>query len=261
MLLGVLLINPACALGVAVMIGPVHALAGYFVAYVAVEGLRIKESRDGVLAAILGAAPDVDYLSPFPFGTPFGHHGVTHSPLLLTLVSTPFLVKYRWKAVPYFLALVSHIVADLVDNTVPLLAPVSWEEFGLRFSLSSSSLPLAHFLQLLVTMVSACAVVKGWRSFPVSLPEKYDRLATPVLILSMLAVPFLPWFITGDLQVFLNLSKEPFFIISVILFLSSSILVLLILMLNVKFLASRILSGFPQGMARGGREGCEQAGF
>jgi len=224
------------------MIGPVHALTGYLVAYVAVRGLRIKGPRDGVLAAILGAAPDVDYASPFPFGTPFGHHGVTHSPLLLTLVSAPFLVKYRLKAVPYFLALMSHIVTDLVDNTVPLLAPVSWEEFGLRLSLSSLSLLPAHFLQLLVTAVSTYAVVKGWRSFPVSLPEKYDRLATPVLILSVLVVPFLPWFMRGDLQAFLNLSAEPFFIVSIMLLLSSSMLILLILVLNVKFLASRILS-------------------
>ncbi|MEM2940196.1 MAG: metal-dependent hydrolase [Thermoproteota archaeon] len=231
------------------MIGPVHALIGYLVAYVTVEMLKSRGPRDGVLAAILGAAPDVDYVSPFPFGTPFGHHGVTHSPLLLTLVSVPFLAKYRWRAAPYFLALMSHIVADFIDNTAPLLSPFSWGEFGLRLSLSSSSMLLAHFLQLFITVASAYAIAKGWRSFPVSLPAKYDKLATPVLILLVSAVPFLPWLTYSDLQFFLSLSTEPYFAISVVLVLSSSILVLLILMLNSRFLAPRILSrlaGFLQ---------------
>jgi len=227
------------------MIGPVHALAGYLVAYVSLGRRGGREPRDGVLAAILGAAPDIDYVSPFPFGTPFGHHGVTHSPLLLILFSAPFLVKYGWKAAPYFLALMSHIVTDFVDNTAPLLAPISWEEFGLRLSLSSSSLLLAHLLQLFITVVSAYAIAKGWRSFPVSLPEKYDKLTTPVLILFVFAAPFLLWFMLIDLQVFLNPSTELCFIVSVTLLLSSSILVLLILMLNSKFLASRILSRVP----------------
>ncbi len=204
------------------MIGPVHALAGYLVAYVALGRLKSGRPRDGVLAAILGAAPDIDYVSPFPFGTPFGHHGVTHSPLLLMLVSAPALVKYRLKAVPYFLALMSHIVLDFVDNTAPLLAPVSWEEFGLRLSLSPSSMPLAHFLQLLITVASAYAIIRGWKSFPVSLPEKYDKLATLILISFVLAIPFLPWFMQGDLQVFLNSSTETYFIISITLIISSS---------------------------------------
>jgi hypothetical protein len=101
---------------------------------------------------------------------------------------------------------------------------------------------LAHFLQLFITVVSAYAIAKGWRSFPVSMPEKYDKLATPILILLVLAVPFLPWLMYGDLQFFLSLSAEPYFAISVILVLSSSIFVLLILMLNSRFLAPRILS-------------------
>jgi len=158
------------------------------------------------------------------------------------LVSATFLVKYRLKAVPYFLALVSHIVTDLVDNTVPLLAPVSWEEFGLRLSLSSSSLLLAYFLQLLVTAVSACAVFRGWRVLPVSLPEKYDGLATPLLVLFAPASPFLLWLMRDDLQLFINLSTWPCSVLSVALLLSSSMLILLILMLNNRFLASRILS-------------------
>lgn len=219
------------------MIGPVHALAGHLIAYVALGMLKSRGPRDGVLAAILGVAPDIDYVSPFPFGTPFGHHGVTHSPLLLMLVSAPALAKYRWKAAPYFLALMSHIVADFADNTVPLLSPFSWEEFGMRLSLSSSSLPLAHFLQLFITVVSAYAIARGWKSFPVSLPGKYDKLATPVLILLVLAVPFLPWLMYDDIRLFLSLSAEPYFAMSIILALSSLILVLLILMLNSRFLA------------------------
>lgn len=75
------------------MIGSVHALAGYLVAYAALTRLRSNGSRDGVLATILGVALDVDYASPLPLGTPFGHYGLTHSPSLLILVSIPFLAS------------------------------------------------------------------------------------------------------------------------------------------------------------------------
>lgn len=228
------------------MIGPVHALTGYLIAYVVLRGLKRNGFHDGVLAAMLGVIPDVDYVSPFPFGTPFGHHGVTHSPLLLMLVSAPFLAKYRWKAIPYFLALISHILTDFVDNTVPLLAPVSWEEFGLRLSLSPSSLLFAHLLQLFITMVSAYAIVRGWESFPISLPEKYDKLAIPLLILFAPASFLLLWLRHDELLFFLDLLTWPYFIVSSMTILSSSILVLSILMLNSKFLAPRILSRLAQ---------------
>ncbi|MEM1557093.1 MAG: metal-dependent hydrolase [Thermoproteota archaeon] len=222
------------------MIGPVHALAGYLVAYISLKMLKNREPHDGVLAAILGAVPDVDYISPLPFGTPFGHHGVTHSPSLLVLASVPFLAKYRRKAAPYFLALTSHIVADFVDNTVPLLAPFSWEEFGLRFSLSSSTLPLAHSIQLFITMISAYVMVKGKKQLPISLPERYDKLATPALMLLALVVPFLPWLMHKDIQFFINLSVEPYFAVSIVLVISSLTLVFLILMLNSKLLVQRL---------------------
>ncbi|MEM3712289.1 MAG: metal-dependent hydrolase [Thermoproteota archaeon] len=224
------------------MIGPVHALAGYLVAYIVLRIFKSNAPRDGVFAATMGALPDADYFSPLPFGTPFGHHGVAHSPLILILASTPVLIKYRWRAVPYFLALMSHILTDFVDNTVPLLSPFSWGEFGLRFSLTPSTLPLAHLLQFLITVASAYAIAKGWRSFPVSLPEKYDKLVTPVLILLVPASPFLLWRVYDDLQFFLNPFTLPYLIVPITLILFSSILSLLIIMFNSRFLARRLLS-------------------
>ncbi|MEM1557087.1 MAG: metal-dependent hydrolase [Thermoproteota archaeon] len=96
------------------MIGSVHALAGYLVTYAALTRLRSNGPRDGVLATMLGVAPDIDYAFPLSFGTPFGHHGLTHSPSLLVLVSTPFFAKHRLKASPYFLALMPHIMLDSI---------------------------------------------------------------------------------------------------------------------------------------------------
>lgn len=218
------------------MIGPVHALVGYLIAYVSLKILKNKAPRDGVLAAIIGIIPDVDYFSPLPFGTLLGHHGIAHSPLILTLASMPALIKGRWRAFPYFLALMSHIATDFIDNTIPLLSPFSWDEFGLRLSLNPNTLLLAHLFQLSFTIASAHAIIRGWNDFPVSLPEKYDKLATPMLILLVLAAPFLIFLIPSHLQVFLNTSTLPCLMVSIILILSSSTLVLLIMVFNSKIL-------------------------
>ncbi|MEM2088272.1 MAG: hypothetical protein QW190_01095 [Thermoproteota archaeon] len=60
--------------------------------------LRGSGLRDGVLATMLGVVPDVDYVSPLPFGTPLGNHGLAHSPFLLIIFSMPFFAKHGLKA-------------------------------------------------------------------------------------------------------------------------------------------------------------------
>ncbi|MEM3390528.1 MAG: metal-dependent hydrolase [Thermoproteota archaeon] len=217
------------------MIGPVHALAGYLVAYAVPTRLKGNGLRDGVLATMLGAAPDVDYASPLPFGTPLGHHGLAHSPLLLILVSTPFFAKHGLKASPYFLALMSHIMLDFIDNAVPLLAPFSWEEYGLSFVFTH---PFETYcLQLAIAIVSAYVISRKPNRLPISLPDKYDRLATPALIVGILVFPFILLLLHEESERVFGYRLQDYPVIFVTLVLSS-ILVLLILALN-----SRLITG------------------
>ncbi|MEM2088273.1 MAG: hypothetical protein QW491_05390 [Thermoproteota archaeon] len=46
-----------------------------------------------------------------------------------------------------------HIILDFIDNTIPMLAPFSWEQYGLNLVFTH---PFgAYCLQLAITIVSA----------------------------------------------------------------------------------------------------------
>src|SRR4030067_1789293 len=60
---------------------------------------------------VLSIIPDIDLL----FGLEGFHRGPTHSVITALLIFVPFFVFYRQKAIPYFLALVSHsLIGDLL---------------------------------------------------------------------------------------------------------------------------------------------------
>ncbi len=216
------------------MIGPVHAFLGYLFAYASFKKLGQDGFKDGILASVLGAAPDIDFFTPFPYGTPIGHHGLTHCPLLLMLISAPFLVRYRRAAAPYFFALISHIFGDFIDNTVPLLAPLSWNEFGLRLSMFPSSEPLALSIQFLVTLVFAYVIAKSPKDFPIFLPQKYDKPATLAIailpLVGLVAYRFFPSEVVGFHSIWLALLSA-----------LSSLLLLFVLASNSNFFKKRIL--------------------
>lgn len=182
------------------MFGGTHALLGYLVAHFAVRNSKSVDLKDGVLALACGAAPDIDFLSPLPFGTPFGHHGLAHSPLILLAISSPFLLKNRSNALPYFLALVSHVASDFVDNTIPLLGPFYWEEFGLHLSYEVPLVPLALFLEFIVCAAFVYVSIRRPNDLPMSIPEKYDKLATPSLLIMLLGGPIACWYIMSAFQ-------------------------------------------------------------
>ncbi len=112
------------------MLATGHTALGYIIARIA--SYRTKEPINIPLVWALSLAPDIDFLLPGVV-----HLGPTHSVVLALLVFIPFFIWKRWKAVPYFLALVSHsILGDLVTNkAVMLLWPVSsrWVFLNVRW--------------------------------------------------------------------------------------------------------------------------------
>ena len=115
---------------------------------------RAFGKRDPLLLLFFGALPDFDLYSHFilqkffnvrdPYGTPFGHHGIAHSWLIVALIFLPLGFKFT----PYFISTLQHILfGDLITNEVPLIFPFSLEQFGLRLYLSWPSLIL-EFLSL-----------------------------------------------------------------------------------------------------------------
>lgn len=221
------------------MFGPTHALLGYLVAYFAVRNSKSIDFRDGVFALACGIAPDIDFLSPLPFGTPFGHHGLAHSPLLLLTISSPFLVKRRSNALPYSLALVSHVVSDFVDNTIPLFGPLSWGEFGLRLSYQEQLVPLALSIELIICFAFICLVIRRPNDLPISIPEKYDKLATSSLMMMLLAGPIVSWYLASSFQISVTLPQA-------FVWASSSVLVLYSIACNSYLILGAISSGVKE---------------
>ena len=93
--------------------------------------------------------PDVDLLLPF-----IQHRGPTHSIITLTLLMIPFFVVYRKKAIPYYAALLSHIlIGDFFTGGIELFWPLSNNMFGaLNFEVSSLPIALTELSLFLFTL-------------------------------------------------------------------------------------------------------------
>lgn len=205
------------------MFGAFHVLVGYVVGWVSFRSLGIEGRRDGFLAGFLGAAPDIDYFSPFPFGSPLGHHGITHSPFLLTLASIPFLWKDGRRKLPYYFALMSHIGADFVENFVPVFSPLSWDQLGV--DLISKAPQLVTLLEIVVICSFVAIALKGRETFPIVIPDRYSGLASMAVV--VLTFPLVLFPMVWQL---LDVASP----LSLLTWLMSYLIVCAILILNVR---------------------------
>ena len=205
------------------MFGTFHVLIGYVVGWFSFRLLGIKERGDGFLAGFLGVVPDVDVFSPFAFGSPFGHHGITHSPFLLTLVSMPFLWNGGRKKLPYYFALMSHVAADLAENFVPIFSPLSWDQIGL--DLISKAPQLVTALEIVVVCLFLAVALSGRGMFPIVIPDRYSGIASVAVVALILPVVLLP-----ALWQLLDLASA----LSLLTWLMSYLIVWGILVLNVR---------------------------
>jgi membrane-bound metal-dependent hydrolase YbcI (DUF457 family) len=108
---------------------------GYLIARGLSRPLKLEGYIDYRLVMFLSILPEIDNFSPFEYATPLGHHGITHSWMLATIVALPFLAIWRTVAIPYYVAYVQHILlGDLLANAVPLLAPLTYAQYGVEMS-------------------------------------------------------------------------------------------------------------------------------
>ncbi len=85
------------------------------------------------LIMLLGILPDIDIL----FNSSIEHRSITHSIPILSMLFIPLFVKYRRKALPYYIALTQHVFfGDLIVGKTQLFWPFG-PTIGLGFSLTS----------------------------------------------------------------------------------------------------------------------------
>lgn len=121
---------------------------------------RYQRLRPSIpLLLLMGALPDFDLFLRQPYGTLFGHHGISHSWLVIGLLSIPFFYKFGKQAAPYFVAVIQHpLFGDLTANQIPLRFPLTLSEDGLRMfewvpqaAIASEILGFAIFLFLFIS--------------------------------------------------------------------------------------------------------------
>ena len=93
--------------------------------------------------------PDVDLLLLF-----LTHRGPTHSLLTMSVLMIPFFVVYGKQAIPYFAALLSHVlIGDFFTGGVQLFWPLSHTEFGiLNLQVSSLTSVITELVLFLITI-------------------------------------------------------------------------------------------------------------
>jgi membrane-bound metal-dependent hydrolase YbcI (DUF457 family) len=103
------------------------------------------------LPLILAASvlPDIDLLFRFLM-----HRGPTHSFITITALMVPLFIVYRKQALPYYAALLSHIlIGDYFTGGIELLWPLSHNWYGaLNFEVTSLPIQITELSLFLVTL-------------------------------------------------------------------------------------------------------------
>jgi len=157
----------------------------------------LKVSLNIPLILVLSLIPDVDILIGSLFNTEI-HRGPTHSVITAILVFIPIFALYRKKAVPYFIALISHpLIGDFfIGGQVQLLWPLTTQQFGLYWSYISIWSPINITLEWTLFVISTVVMFKS-RDLFLFFRDKRSNLLLTIPVVTVL----LPTFMSYPLQV------------------------------------------------------------
>ncbi len=124
-----------------------HGAWAYVLATITARLLGTRSSLNPYLAMLLGMVPDTDILL-HELG--IRHRSITHSILFWAILFIPFFIIYRRRSLPYFTAVIQHIMlGDIVVASTRVLWPLDYE-LGLRLSLTSSTSIAFEFIGLAI---------------------------------------------------------------------------------------------------------------
>jgi membrane-bound metal-dependent hydrolase YbcI (DUF457 family) len=124
-----------------------HFALGYLFGKGSSKLAHVKVNLPLLFAA--SVLPDVDLIMQF-----ITHRGPTHSIITITVFMMPFFVLYRKQAIPYFAALLTHVlIGDFFTGGIQLFWPLSHNLYGaLNFEVTSLTNVLAELTLFLVTV-------------------------------------------------------------------------------------------------------------
>jgi len=108
-----------------------HFALGYLTGKPASTVLKTKLNIPLLLVA--SVLPDIDLLLKAFFPNIIMHRLQTHSLITYTILMIPFFIKYRKKAIPYYVALLSHsLIGDFFTGGVGIFWPLTYNLYGIR---------------------------------------------------------------------------------------------------------------------------------
>jgi membrane-bound metal-dependent hydrolase YbcI (DUF457 family) len=170
------------------------------------KSLRVKLNIPILL--VLSILPDIDIIYDFLTGSEI-HRGPTHSIVVATLAFIPIFIIYRKKAIPYFLALISHpLIGDFfIGGKLQLFWPLSTNEYGLH-ELGSYYIgifsPVNIALELTLFVIATLVLYKSgdWKVF-------FTSNKTSLVLIIPIATVLLPSTIGYPFSNSLLLSEPP----------------------------------------------------
>ena len=175
-----------------------HMALAYLLGKASATRLKVSSNIPAIL--VLSIIPDIDIL----FGVDEFHRGPTHSAILALLIFIPLIILFRKKAVPYFLALLSHgLIGDLIiGGNLQLLWPITTNEISLSPLLPKIEINSPINVALELTLFSAATIVM----FKAKDLQLFSRSKKSNLLLAIpIATVLLPTFVAYPLTVPISL--------------------------------------------------------
>jgi membrane-bound metal-dependent hydrolase YbcI (DUF457 family) len=170
-----------------------HLALGYLSGKTASKILNVNINIP--LLFLVSVLPDVDLLIPG-----LEHRGPTHSVIVLCLLFLPSFMFFRKRAIPYFVALIQHIlIGDYLTGSTQLLWPITtnWYSLGLGIEVTSLTNIFIEWVLFLVSITIMFKTKDAWLLFQ----QHSSNMIISIPVLTVL----LPMFLSFPLGVPLEL--------------------------------------------------------
>ena len=169
-----------------------HFALGYLTGKVAAESLDVNVNIP--LLFLASVFPDIDILIPG-----LVHRGPLHSLLLFCFVFIPIFALYRKRAVPYFAAVIQHIIiADyIIGGDLQLFWPLTTDVYGFQVGIGS----LIHVaLEWSFFVISMAVMIKTKDIRSLFKPQSSNMiLAVPIIAVLLPTILSFPLYVPVSL--------------------------------------------------------------
>jgi len=166
-----------------------HFALGYLTGKLAAKSLGVSINLP--LLFLASVLPDIDLLIPG-----LEHRGPLHSVILFCLIFLPIFLLYKKRAVPYFVAVIQHIIIGdyLIGGNLQLLWPLTTNTYGFHIeitSLTNIALEWSLFLVAMMIMFKANDLMLMFKHHPSNMILSIPVLTVllPTVISFPLSVP------------------------------------------------------------------------